>query len=51
MNERPVVLARPAADFVASADVSRILRNTYTLLAMTILFSAVTAGIAMAIGM
>lgn len=31
-------------------QVSKVLRNTYTLLAMTLLFSAVTAGISMALG-
>jgi modulator of FtsH protease len=31
------------------AEVSKVLRNTYALLAMTVLFSAVTAGIAMAL--
>lgn len=32
-------------------EVAKVLRNTYTLLAMTIAFSAVTAGISMAIGL
>lgn len=32
-------------------ETNKVLRNTYTLLAMTLLFSAVTAGISMAIGM
>ena len=32
-------------------DVSKVLRNTYTLLALTILFSAVTASVGVAIGM
>lgn len=32
-----------------SAESSKVLRNTYALLAMTVLFSAVTAGIAMAL--
>jgi modulator of FtsH protease len=32
-----------------SPEVSKVLRNTYALLAMTILFSALTAGIAMAV--
>ncbi|MGD9661442.1 MAG: Bax inhibitor-1/YccA family protein [Porticoccaceae bacterium] len=32
-----------------SADVSKVLRNTYALLAMTVLFSAITAGVAMAL--
>lgn len=33
-----------------AASVSKVLRNTYALLAMTLLFSAVTAGAAMAMG-
>lgn len=39
----------PAAS--SSAAVNKVLRNTYMLLALTLLFSAVTAGISMAIGM
>ncbi|MFT5419970.1 MAG: modulator of FtsH protease [Candidatus Endobugula sp.] len=35
----------------ASLDTSKVLRNTYALLAMTLLFSAVTAGITMSLGM
>jgi len=35
---------------VSSVDTHKVLRNTYMLLAMTLAFSAVTAGIAMAIG-
>ena len=34
----------------ASFETSKVLRNTYALLAMTLLFSAVTAGISMAAG-
>ena len=34
-----------------SAEVSRVLRNTYLLLSMTLAFSAITAGIAMAMNM
>lgn len=34
-----------------SAEAMKVLRNTYTLLAMTLLFSAFTAGISMAMGM
>ncbi|GAA5442586.1 modulator of FtsH protease YccA [Microbulbifer sp. NBRC 101763] len=33
------------------SESAKVLRNTYALLAMTVLFSAVTAGIAMAVGM
>lgn len=35
---------------VSSVDTHKVLRNTYMLLAMTLAFSAVTAGISMAIG-
>jgi modulator of FtsH protease len=35
----------------ASLETSKVLRNTYALLAMTLLFSAVTAGITMAMGL
>lgn len=35
----------------SSVEVNKVLRNTYMLLALTLLFSAVTAGISMAIGM
>lgn len=35
---------------VGSLETSKVLRNTYSLLAMTLLFSAVTAGISMAAG-
>ena len=36
---------------VDRSETAKVLRNTYALLAMTVLFSAVTAGIAMAVGM
>lgn len=36
---------------LSSVEVSKVLRNTYALLAMTILFSAITAGIGMALGL
>lgn len=36
---------------ISSYETSKVLRNTYALLAMTLLFSAVTAGISMAINM
>ena len=36
---------------VQQFETSKVLRNTYALLAMTLLFSAVTAGISMAVGM
>lgn len=45
---------RPVASVITGSatsgiDTSKVVRNTYTLLAMTLLFSAVTAGISMAI--
>lgn len=39
----------PVISNVLPEEVSKVLRNTYALLAMTVLFSAVTAGIAMAL--
>ncbi len=36
---------------LSSFETSKVLRNTYALLAMTLLFSAITAGISMAIGL
>lgn len=38
------------ATSISSLETSKVLRNTYALLAMTLLFSAVTAGISMALG-
>jgi modulator of FtsH protease len=35
----------------SSLEVNKVLRNTYMLLSMTLVFSAITAGIAMAVGM
>jgi len=40
-----------AHQHVSSVDTHKVLRNTYMLLAMTLAFSAVTAGIAMSIGL
>ena len=40
-----------AAASTASFETSKVLRNTYALLAMTLLFSAATAGITMSLGM
>lgn len=40
----------PEGAGVQSPEVNKVLRNTYALLAMTLLFSAVTAGISMAVG-
>ncbi|MBD3656097.1 MULTISPECIES: Bax inhibitor-1/YccA family protein [Marinobacter] len=43
--------ARGAAGAGISAEATKVLRNTYTLLAMTLLFSAVMAGVSMAVGL
>lgn len=44
-------MARPQSGGVAnSVSTNKVLRNTYALLAMTLLFSAVTAGAAVALG-
>ena len=44
-------IARPQSGGVAnSVSTNKVLRNTYALLAMTLLFSAVTAGAAVALG-
>lgn len=48
MNQNPYAIALPAGDALAT---NKVLRNTYALLSMTLLFSAVTAGIAMATNM
>ena len=47
MTERPAVMTRAQPGFATttSTEVSKVLRNTYTLLGMTIMFSAVTATI------
>lgn len=39
------------ADIGSSVEVNKVLRNTYSLLALTLIFSAVTAGIAMAVNL
>ncbi len=46
MSEQSYAAAR---GIESTREISKVLRNTYTLLAMTIAFSAITAGIAMAI--
>ena len=52
-QSEPVVMeaGRQGNTYEVAADSSKVLRNTYMLLSMTLLFSAVTAGIAMAINM
>ena len=44
MSQQPYVLSRPAGSVLST---NKLIRNTYTLLSMTLLFSAVTAGISM----
>ena len=49
MNRNPeVVVSRPSESVLAT---NKLIRNTYMLLSMTLLFSAVTAGIAIAVNM
>ena len=52
-NERPTAIAIPADRYAGTAPsllaTHKVLRNTYALLAMTLLFSAVTAGAAAAL--
>ena len=45
MNQNPTAIARPSASVLAT---NKVIRNTYTLLSMTLLFSAVTAGASIA---
>jgi len=47
MSQQPFVIARPAESILST---NKLIRNTYILLSMTLLFSAVTAGISMTIG-
>ncbi|OGT79989.1 MAG: BAX inhibitor protein [Gammaproteobacteria bacterium RIFCSPLOWO2_02_FULL_52_10] len=47
MTQQPFAIARPAESILAT---NKLIRNTYTLLSMTLLFSALTAGISMAMG-
>lgn len=44
MNQQSVI-----SPSLSTTDVNKMLKNTYMLLAMTLAFSAVTAGLAMAI--
>nr|WP_227501691.1 Bax inhibitor-1/YccA family protein [Marinobacter nitratireducens] len=45
------MIARGSATAAISPAASKVLKNTYTLLAMTLLFSAVMAGVSMSIGL
>lgn len=44
-------LYTPQAAATSSVEINKVLRNTYLLLSMTLLFSALAAGVAMAVGM
>jgi modulator of FtsH protease len=44
----PTAVTRPATSVL---ETNRVLRNTYALLSLTLLFSAVTAGVSMALGL
>lgn len=44
-------LYTPQAATTSSVEINKVLRNTYLLLSMTLLFSALAAGVAMAVGM
>jgi len=46
-----IQVARGSATGAISPEATKVLRNTYTLLAMTLLFSAVMAGVSMSIGL
>lgn len=48
MERKPTTLASTAAHTGTGVEINSVLRNTYMLLGMTLLFSAATAGIAMA---
>jgi modulator of FtsH protease len=48
MRGNEYAIARPSEGVLAT---NKLLRNTYTLLAMTLLFSALTAGLSMALGL
>src|SRR5690606_26859357 len=50
-NRGGMQVARGSATAAISPEATKVLRNTYTLLAMTLLFSAVMAGVAMNIGL
>ena len=45
------MIARGSATAPISASATKVLRNTYTLLAMTLIFSAVMAAVSMSIGL
>jgi len=48
MSQQPYAVARPVESVLAT---NKLIRNTYILLSLTLLFSALTAGVAMAVDM
>lgn len=48
MSQQPYAVARPVESALAT---NKLIRNTYILLSLTLLFSALTAGVAMAVNM
>jgi len=48
MSQQPYAVARPSESVLAT---NKLIKNTYILLSLTLLFSALTAGIAMAVNM
>lgn len=50
-NRGGIQVAKGSATGTISAETAKVLRNTYTLLAMTLLFSAVMAAVSMSIGL
>lgn len=51
VQKQGVVVNRGSATDAIGAEAKKVLRNTYTLLGMTLLFSAATAGVSMALGL
>lgn len=51
VQNRGQAVARGSATTAISGEAKQVLRNTYMLLAMTLLFSAATAGVSMAMGL
>jgi len=50
-NQTAVLFEKMPATDVPVLETNKVLRNTYTLLSMTLLFTAITAGVAMQMGM
>ncbi|MFK0573226.1 Bax inhibitor-1/YccA family protein [Endozoicomonas sp.] len=49
MDRKPVMTAAASTGLGAGIEINKVLRNTYMLLGMTLLFSALTASVAMAL--